>query len=77
VQADELEVPGRERANGSLRLEVSLLDEPGPERGTGKRSGENGCDDKRPHREEPASREADTFLARKENRCSSVESLQA
>jgi hypothetical protein len=52
VQADQLEVPRRERANGSLRLEVSLLHEPGPKRGAGKRGGDDGYDGKL-HRTDP------------------------
>ena len=67
VQADQLERPGRDRADGSLRLELALLHEPGAERGAGKRGGEDGCDERASSSNGPASREADTFLARKEN----------
>jgi hypothetical protein len=74
VQPDELEARGREQVDGSLRLKIPLLHEPGAEGGAGDRSCKDGRDEERLlHR----SREADTFLARKENRCSSVESLQA
>jgi hypothetical protein len=47
VHADELEHTGRDRATRRLRREISRH-EPGSKSGTGKRGGEDGCDDELP-----------------------------
>jgi hypothetical protein len=44
MEADELEDARREHAPRSLRLEVSLLHEPGGECGAGQHGGKDGCD---------------------------------
>ena len=77
MHAHELERPLREYRPRSLWLELPLLHEPGTECGPGERGGKDGYENDPHELGDPTSRVAEDLLARKENRCSSVESLQA